>query len=248
MNSNMNSTSFICVNNSKICDLYGTIFYTNILGNTAFKRANKPLWRAKQSLRRSQQSLRRSNQSLRRSNQSLRRSKQLKPDEADVIHHLGSIKCNLVNLKLHVHSSCTYRFSVRKLTKQSNSTRYRSDREPSRLPLKKIILAMRKRKNRTFLKHSMLRSAPKSSILNKIASNYKQCCFQFVHMQHIFIKSFGYFKPCVNLVRRNIGVSEHNCSHNQSRFINVLIQYDISQNKLLLSGDIELNPGPVQCN
>ena len=188
----MNSTSFICVNNSKICDLYGAIFYTNILGNTAFKRANKPLWRAKQSLwrsqqslRRSNQSLRRSNQSLRRSNQSLRRSKQLKPDEADVIHHLGSIKCNLVNLKLHVHSSCTYRFSVRKLTKQSNSTRYRRDREPSRLPLKKIILAMRKRKNRTFLKHSMLRSAPKSSILNKIGSNYKQCCFQFVHMQHI---------------------------------------------------------------
>ena len=162
----MNSTSFICVNNSKICDLYGAIFYTNILGNTAFKRTNKPLWRAKQSLR---------------------RSKQLKPDKADVIHHLGSIKCNLVNLKLHVHSSCTYRFSVRKLTKQSNSTRYRRDCEPSRLPLKKIILAMRKRKNRTFLKHSMLRSAPKSSILNKIASNYKQCCFQFVDVQHIFI-------------------------------------------------------------
>ena len=160
----MNSTSFICVNNSKICDLYGAIFYTNILGNTAFKRANKPLWRAKQSLRRSQQSLRRSSQSLRRSNQPLWRSKQLKLDKAGVIHHLGSIKCNLVNLKLHVHSSCTYRFSVRKLTKQSNSTRYRRDREPSRLPLKKIILAMRKRKNRTFLKHSMHRSAPKSSI------------------------------------------------------------------------------------
>ena len=120
------------------------------IGNTAFKRENKPLGRAKQSLRKSNQSLRRSEQSFRRSEQTLLRSEQtllrseqLKPDEA-VIHHLGS-KCNLVNLKLHVHSSYNCRFSVRKLTKQSNSTRYTRDHEPSRLPLKKIILAMRKR-------------------------------------------------------------------------------------------------------
>ena len=298
---NMNSSSFTCVNNSKICDLYGAIFYTNILGNTTLKRANIALWRgikllmtsnehlrrakqslrrSKQSLRRSKQSLRRSNQSLRRSNQSLRRSnqslrrsnqslrrsnqplrnqrsnqslrrsnqplwksEQVKPDKAEVIQHLVS-KCDLVHLK-HVHSSYSYRFSVRKLTKQPNSIRYRRDREPSRLPLKKIILAMRKRKNRTFSKHKMLKSAPKSSILNKMASNYKQCCFQFLHMQHIFINSFGYFKPCVNLVHRNIGASENNCSCNQSICIDVS-QYDISQNKLILSGDIELNPGPVQ--
>ena len=117
----MNSTSFICVNNSKICDLYGAIFYTNIFGNMAFKRANKPLWRIIKRPERANKPLRSAKQSLLRSNPSLRRSKQLKPDEADVIHHLGSIKCNLVNLKLHVHSSCNYRFSVRKLTK-SNST------------------------------------------------------------------------------------------------------------------------------
>ena len=112
----MNSTRFICVNNSKICDLHGAIFYTNSFGNTAFKRANKPLWsvikrlerankalgRANKPLKRAKKSHRRSQQSLRRSNQSLRRSKQLKPDEADVIRHLGSIKRNLVNLKLTV--------------------------------------------------------------------------------------------------------------------------------------------------
>ena len=116
---------------------------TCLIGNTAFKRENKPLGRAKQSLRKSNQSLRRSEQSFRRSELTLLRSEQLKPDEA-VIHHLGS-KCNLVNLKLHVHSSYNCRFSVRKLTKQSNSTRYTRDHEPSRLSLKKIILAMRKR-------------------------------------------------------------------------------------------------------
>ena len=133
----MNSTSFTCVNNCKICDLYGAIWdfmQTGSIGNTAFKRENKLLG--------SKQSLRRSEQSFRRSEKTLLRSEQLKPDEA-VIHHLGS-KCNLVNLKLHVDSSYNYRFSVRKFTKQSNSTRYRRDHELSRLPLKKIILAMRK--------------------------------------------------------------------------------------------------------
>ena len=91
----------------------------------------------------------------------------------------------------------------------------------------------------------MLKSAPKSSILNKIASNYKQCCFQFEHMQHIFNKSFGNFKPCINLVCRNIA-SKHNCSCDQSICTDVVNQYDISANKLLLFGDIELKPGPVQ--
>ena len=79
---------------------------TCLIGNTAFKRENKPLGRAKQSFRGSEQIL--------------LRSEQLKPDEA-VTQPLGS-KCNLVNLKLHVHSSYNYKFSVRKLTKQSNST------------------------------------------------------------------------------------------------------------------------------
>ena len=84
-------------------------------------------------------------------------------DEADAIHPLVSKSINLVHLK-HVHStdsSYNYRFSVRMLTKQPNSTRCRRDRETSRLSSKKIILAMRKRKNRTFLKHNMLKSAPK---------------------------------------------------------------------------------------
>ena len=136
----MNSTSFTCVNNCKICDLYGAIWdfmQTCLIGNTAFESKNRLLGRAKQSLRRSEQS-------FRRSEQTLLRSEQLKPDEA-VIHHLGS-KCNLVNLKLHVDSSYNYRFSVRKLTKQSNSTRYRRDHELSRLPLKKIILAIHAKK------------------------------------------------------------------------------------------------------
>ena len=70
-----------------------------------------------------------------------------------------------------------------------------------------------------------------------VANNYKLCCFQFVHMQHIFIKSFAYFKPSVNCSNSQLKSGNH-----QYKYANQ--QYHISQKKLMLSGDIELNPGP----
>ena len=57
-------------------------------------------------------------------------------------------------------------------------------------------------------------------------------------MQHIFIKSFAYFKPSVNC-RSN---SQLKSGNHQYKYTNQ--QYHISQKKLMLSGDIEINPGP----
>ena len=129
------------------------------------------------------------------------------------------------------------RMSARQLTRQPHVKRIR-DREPSRLPLKRIVLALRKRKNTSFLKHHFLNSAPKSSFLNMVANDYKSCCFQFVHMQHIFIKSFAYFKSSVNCGLN----SQLKSGNHKYKYTNQ--QYHISQKKLLLSRDIELNPGP----
>ena len=165
----------------------------------SLRRANKQSLRRtnKQSLRRAKQSLRRSKQSLRRPNQSLRRSEQA---------NTSYIKC--INSD---HCACSCRSTVRKLTKQADAKRSR-DRAPSRLPLKIIILAMGKRKKRSFLKHYFVRNVPKSSILNKIASHFKQCCFQFVQIQHIFINSFGYFKPCVNINMNTLATKQSLCN------------------------------------
>ena len=61
--------------------------------------------------------------------------KTVSSDADDAIHRLVSKSINLVHLK-HVHSTDSgynYRFSVRMLTKQPNSTRCRRGREPSRL-------------------------------------------------------------------------------------------------------------------
>ena len=143
------------------------------------------------------------------------------------------------------------------ITKQPNVKRYR-DREPSRIPFKRIILAMRKRKNRPSIKSlEKICSYCRSSILNKIATNYryKKYCFKFVHMQHVFIMSFVQFKPSVNFVKVNmtIATTEHylpNVLNSPIANYNFAInqQFDVSGKNILLSGDIELNPGPIQNN
>ena len=126
------------------------------------RRASKPLRRANQSLRRSNQSLRRSNHSLRRSigcrwstNQSFQSSQNTSKKENGYQQSSKSAVSQNINYKMS-HYKCASRnkcrLSARQLTKQPHVKRSR-DREPSRLPLKKIVLALRKRKNRSFLKH-----------------------------------------------------------------------------------------------
>ena len=216
--------------------------------NQPLRRANQPLRRANQPLRRANQSLRRSNRSLRRSigcrwssNQSFQGSQNMSKKENGYQQSSKSAVSQNINYKMSHDYKCASRnkcrLSARQLTKQLHVKRSR-DREPSRLPLKRIVLALRKRKNRSFLKHYFSNSAPKSSFLNMIANDYKLCCFQFVHMQHIFIKSFANFKPSVNYGSN----SQLDPGNHQYKYTNQ--QYHISQKKLMLSGDIELNPGP----
>ncbi|XP_028410670.1 uncharacterized protein LOC114538965 [Dendronephthya gigantea] len=255
MNSNI-LTSANDGTSSIFCELHGSIIYTlrkNLrLRAKPFQRTYEPLRRAKQPLRRAKQPLRRANQSLWRTiEQSLRRSMQLESQKRKLLHsrpvHSSCIKC--INSDRCV-CKCNYRFSVRSCARklsQPNMKRFRRDREPSRLPLKRIILAMRKRKNRPLLKRYLLMSAPKSSTLNKLVGNFKEYCFQFMHTQHTFLQSFAYIRPSVNLVQRKHKIRKHSlCNQSINKNSSFLCQYNICENKLLLSGDIELNPGPVK--
>ena len=141
--------------------------------NQSLRRSSQSLRRPKQSLRRSNQSLRRSSQSLRRSNQSLRRSNQSlwrssqslqrtqnKAQEKNgcqqstkpAVSHNQSINYKMSDKRArHSIGTCINsddyahqcRLFARQLTKQPHVKQSR-DREPSRLPLKKIVLALRK--------------------------------------------------------------------------------------------------------
>ena len=231
--------TFTSVNYSRFSELYGeTVSVLKAQGKLRIRRANKPLRLTRFCHSHCQSSLRRSNpfNITRFYSESLLNYF----SESDVIHK----KVNMVHLT-RSHSSfvlCNksdclhrWRFSVRKLTiKQPNVKRFR-DREPSRLQIK--------RKNRRLFKRYFVRTVPRSSILNKIADNLKQYCFQFVDMQHIFINSFAYFKPSVKLVYKHIECSGNHCSSN---FDLANEHYQTDKKKLLLSGDIESNPGPFQ--
>ena len=55
------------------------------------------------------------------------------------------------------------------------------DREPSRLPIKKIMSSMKKRKARRKLKRIFRKSTPKSSSLYKLATDYKLWYVTYLH-------------------------------------------------------------------
>ena len=60
------------------------------------------------------------------------------------------------------------------------------DRESSRLPIKKIISSMKKRKARRKLKRIYRKSTPKSSSLYKLATDYKLWYVTYVHRWDCF--------------------------------------------------------------
>ena len=67
-------------------------------------------------------------------------------------------------------------------------------------------------------------------------------------MQHVFIMSFGQFKPSVNFVKVNM--TNDTTENYMPNVLNSQFdqQFDASGKQLLMSGDIELNPGPIPNN
>ena len=98
------------------------------------------------------------------------------------------------------------------------------DREPSRVALKRVIKSLKMRKSRAKCKHSIQKSVPVSSVLYSIASNYKQWKIKFAKKQDNFFSNY-FEKSVIHTVK-----------------------YNASKRNILLSGDIELNPGPTTPN
>ena len=96
------------------------------------------------------------------------------------------------------------------------------DREPSRISLRKVIDSLNRRKFRRKHKNLLRKSVPVSSVLHSIATNYKHWKIRFTQKQDSFYSN--YFMKISTTV------------------------YDLAEKNILLSGDIELNPGPVTNN
>ena len=98
------------------------------------------------------------------------------------------------------------------------------DRESSRVAMKRVIKSLKMRKSRAKCKHSIQKSVPVSSVLYSIASNYKQWKIKFAKKQDSFFSNY-FEKSVIHTVK-----------------------YNASKRNILLSGDIELNPGPTTPN
>ena len=97
-----------------------------------------------------------------------------------------------------------------------------TDREPSRISLTKILRLMKCRELRKKDKKLFTKSFPLSSVLHNIASNYKQWNIRYIQRLDCFYSS--YF---TKIKKSTVAV------------------YNESEKNILLSGDVESNPGPV---
>ena len=113
----------------------------------------------------------------------------------------------------HRHSRLCYKVITRR--------RRIRNREPSRIPLKMVIQALKRRKSKQKCKKMLSKAVPVSSIIHSIATNYKYWKTRCILREDSFYSY--YFKRT-----RKSTVSFHS-----------------SERIILLSGDVELNPGPV---
>ena len=136
----------------------------------------------------------------------------------------------------------------RKVFKQAKSRR---DREPSRLPAKRIINLMRKRKAtcRCKLKHILRKSTQKSSRLYSLLTRFKLWYITYLHRCNCFFSKFlNVKKLTIQKMSQNTNEVNSSCSVNNKKVktASCTKRYCVSRMKLLQSGDIELNPGPDQ--
>ncbi|CAH3126848.1 unnamed protein product, partial [Porites lobata] len=99
---------------------------------------------------------------------------------------------------------------------------------------------MNNRKARRKLKRIFRKSTPKSSSLQKLTTDYKLWYVTYVHRCDCFF-------PTLQFLQNSKQASMH-ClvEHKTVKSCSCTKRYCVSKMKLLMSGDIELNPGPEQ--
>lgn len=98
------------------------------------------------------------------------------------------------------------------------------NREPSRISFRKRFHSLKCRKLRRQHKKKLRQSVPVSSVLHSIAANYKYWNMKYVRRQDSF------YSNCFKRTRKST------------------ITYNVSEKNILLSRDVELNPGLIIFN
>ena len=154
-------------------------------------------------------------------------------------------------ISTHHDNPCQYgrRLTARKLRRSNSNCQYK-DRAPSRVYIKTIMKAMKNRKYRKKVKQFLRHSTPKSSVLNHVATDYKEYHLKFINRQRIYSDSFAVLKHLCKTTKKTCFKSfpAINISNSSTILGNLTFKTDqfcVIVKKLMMSGDIEQNPGPL---
>ena len=161
----------------------------------------------------------------------------------------------------------------RQLTRRPKVKRCRRDREPSRINTKKVMSCLRRRSVRSRIKCFVRKCTPNTSRLNEIARNYKSWYVNYLHRSDSFfskhllvsvkmVKNLKHLSFCQrrsvskcpwyqNKREKRIEIVLHvkgNSIFRKTEMASKLDQERLlyaANTKVLLSGDVEVNPGPI---
>ena len=139
-----------------------------------------------------------------------------------------------------------HKHSPRKNSKFVKQVKRHRDREPSRIPVKKVLNYMKKRKARSKLKFIFKKCTPKSSRLYDLVTHYKLWYIRYLQKCNAFITSLVNFKRLATKNSKKRKLTSSCCSGKIKKSTCPAKTYCVSRMNLLRSGDVELNPGPEQ--
>ena len=109
------------------------------------------------------------------------------------LHNSKLAYCHMIDRSSNERSITVYRLTARKICKQSkiNGHLHSRDREPSRIPVKKVIQIMRRKKLRQKFKRIIRTTIPTSSKLFHSMTNYMLWYINFIQKNlHSFYTAY----------------------------------------------------------
>ena len=106
-----------------------------------------------------------------------------------------------LNVRLNLSESPKLRLTIRNIGKWPKGKQRSREREPSRVPVKKVLQIMKRRKLREKLRYLRL-FTPSSSSLNSLAANFKLWYVNYIYRSNCFFSRYFRIRKVQNSVPR----------------------------------------------
>ena len=107
-----------------------------------------------------------------------------------------------LNVRLNLSESPKLRLTIRNIGKWPKGKQRSREREPSRVPVKKVLQIMKRRKLREKLKRYLRLFTPSSASLNSLAANFKLWYVNYIYRSNCFFSRYFRIRKVQNSVPR----------------------------------------------